>query len=75
MLYDFTKYKSYIFAFFLHGPGLDQGPNPNLLTKWAKTVCQRVLTDFLENQAFLQSYDLAPPPPPSVSLTGDSQED
>jgi hypothetical protein len=29
----------------------------------------------IEDQAFSLSYDLVPPPPPSVSLTGDTQED
>ncbi len=34
------------------------------------------IESFIEDQAFSRSYDFAPPPPlPSVSSTGDTQED
>ncbi len=47
---------------------------------WSDCLIQRVLNKFTESQAFSRSYGLAPRPPtppplPSVSSNGDTQED
>jgi hypothetical protein len=45
-----------------------------LFVSWDEALKAESVEYFIENQVFWPSYDLAPPPP-SVSSTGDTQED
>ncbi len=52
------------------GPFCERGPAS--IEDECPVLLQRILNDFMEDQAFLRPYDLAPLP--SVSSTGDTQE-